>query len=144
VNTQSSYDGHLGHTVKRLYHLMGQYFNTILRPYGLASSQWYVLYAMSQSAQITQKELQAAMQIESATLTAMVDALVRKGWIERRQSPRDRRVKELHFTAEGKRLWEKLPDPIMAIRARMLQGIALDEEKTARKILDKAIQNLEA
>ncbi len=73
----------------------------------------------------------------------MVDALVRNGWVERKQSAGDRRVKELYFTAAGRELWEKLPDPINAIRTQMLEGISAEEEIIARKILDKAIQNLE-
>ena len=141
---QSPDEGNLGHTVKRLYHLMGQYFNTILRPYGVASSQWYVLYALSQSPQLTQKELQAAMQVESATLTGMVDSLVRNGWVERKQSAGDRRVKELHFTPAGRELWENLPDPILAVRTQMLKGISAEDEKVARRILEKAIQNFES
>jgi DNA-binding MarR family transcriptional regulator len=141
---RSPYDGHLGHSIKRLYQLMGQYFNAILRPYGVASSQWYVLYAISQSPQLTQKELQAAMQVESATLTGMIDVLVHNGWVERKQSAADRRVKELRFTPTGRELWEKLPDPIIAIRTQMLSGISAEDEEMARKILDKAIQNFES
>jgi len=140
---QTKYAGHLGHSVKRLYQLMGAYFNAILRPYGVASSQWYVLYAMSQSPQLTQKELQAAMQVESATLTGVINALVRNGWVERKQSAGDRRVKELRFTPAGRELWEKLPDPIITIHTQMLEGISAEEEIVARKILDKAIKNLE-
>jgi DNA-binding MarR family transcriptional regulator len=143
MSGQSTYDGHLGHTVKRLYHLMGQYFNDVLRPYGVAHSQWYVLYALSQSPQLTQKELQAAMQVESATLTVTIDGLVRKGWIERRQSISDGRVKELHFTPAGRELWERLPDPIAAIRAKMLEGIEMKDEQFVQYILNKAIENFE-
>src|SRR6266702_7470174 len=100
----SPHDGHLGQSVKRLYYLAGHYFNDILRPYGVARSQWYVLHAMNQSPQLTQKELQITMRIESATLTPIIDSLVRKGWVERKQSGSDRRVKELHFTAGGRAL----------------------------------------
>jgi len=122
---------------------MGQYFNTMLRPYGVAQSQWYMLYAISQAPQITQKELQTALRVESATLTAAVNALVRKGWVERVPNTPDRRVKVLRFTPSGRALWERLPDPITAIRKQMLQGINAKDEEVARKVLDKVIQNLE-
>ncbi len=58
------YDNHLAHSVKRLYHLMGQYFNDALRPYGVARSQWYMLYYLHQSGGLTQKELQRVLQVE--------------------------------------------------------------------------------
>jgi DNA-binding MarR family transcriptional regulator len=143
MSTNSSHENHLGYVVKRLYHLMGQYFNDVLRPYGVAHSQWYVLYAMSQSSQLTQKELQAAMHIESATLTVTIDTLVRKGWIKRQQSEHDKRVKELHFTPAGRQLWERLPDPILAIRTKMMSGIPFEDEAVAERILNIAIRNFE-
>ena len=143
MNDSKSYNDHLGHSIKRLYYSMGQYFNTILRPYGVAQNQWYILYAISQSTSMTQRELQTALQVESATLTAAIDTLVRKGWVERRQSKTDRRVNELCFTSAGKELWSKLPDPIVAVRAQMLQGIDTMDVEITKKIIDQAIKNLE-
>lgn len=143
MRNDSVYDNNLAHSVKRLYHLMGQYFNEVLRPYGVARSQWYMLYYIHQSGGLTQKELQRVLQIESATLTEAINSLGQKGWVIRQRSKADRRAKELSLTPVGQKLWESLPDPIMAIRGRMLQGISADDEEIARKILDKAIQNLE-
>jgi DNA-binding MarR family transcriptional regulator len=51
-------------------------------------------------------------------------------------------VKELALTPAGRALWESLPDPIAAVRARMLRGIDPAEEKAARAILDRAADNL--
>ncbi len=143
MHNDTSFDKHLGHSVKRLYHLMGQYFNDVLRPYGVAQSQWYILYHIQASNGITQKALQDVLQVESATLTTEVNALQRKGWVIRTQSAADHRVNELRLTPAGEQLWASLPDPILAVRQRMLKGIKKDEEKIARKIIDKAIQNFE-
>jgi DNA-binding MarR family transcriptional regulator len=143
MSAQPSYDNHLGHSIKLLYHAMDRYFNAFLQPYGIARSQWYMLHAISHTTGLTQKELQAIMQVESATLTTAIDTLVKKGWVERTQSTADRRLKELRLTAAGQKLWQSLPDPILAIRSRLLQGITAKEEETARKILDKTIKNLE-
>ena len=143
MGNELSYENHLGHSVKRLYLLMGQYFNDVLRPYGVAQSQWYMLLYIYHSTEPTQKELQDFLQVKSATLTAALNALERKGWVVREQSETDHRVKVLRLTLAGKELWETLPDPILAIRAQMLKGISAEEEKTARQILDRAIQNFE-
>ncbi len=143
MSDNSSYTEHLGHSIKRLYQLMGQCFNDVLRPYGVAQSQWYILFYINQSSRVTQKELQRTLQVESATLTTAINALERKGWVTRQQSATDRRIKELELTLAGKKLWASLPDPILAIRKRLLEGISVDEERIARTILDKAIKNLE-
>jgi DNA-binding MarR family transcriptional regulator len=140
-----SYDGHLGHSVKRLHHVMGLYFNDVLRPFGVAQSQWYLLHAISsRPPETTQRELQGALQIESATLTAAVDALVRKGWVERTLSAADRRVKEVRLTPAGRDLWRQLPDPIVATRRAMSRGIDNRDRDAAQRVLDQATANLEA
>jgi MarR family transcriptional regulator for hemolysin len=140
-----SYEGHLGHSVKRLHHVMGLYFNDVLRSHGVAQSQWYLLYAISsRPPATTQRELLGALQIESATLTAAVDALVRKGWVERAPSTADRRVKEVRLTPSGLDLWGRLPDPITATRRAMLRGIAAGDRDAAQRVLDHATVNLEA
>ena len=143
MDENSSYNDHLGHSIKRLYQLMGQYFNDVLRPYGVARSQWYILFYVNHASKVTQKELQNALQVESATLTVAINALERKGWVTRQPSAKDARIKELKLTPAGKKLWASLPDPILVVRKRMLEGISADEEKRARDILDKAIENLE-
>lgn len=137
------YNNHLGHSVKRLYRLMEQHFNDVLRPYGVAQSQWYLLYYLSQVTCATQKELQTAFGVEAASITALVNVLENKHWIARAQSSADRRVKEITLTPEGKLLWQTLPDPIAAVRERMLDGVSPQDERQARAVIDKIITNFE-
>ena len=141
--SESTYNNHLGHAVKRLYGLMGQAFNEVLRPYGVARSQWYLLNYIYHTPGLTQKDLLEVMQVKSATLTAALNALEQKGWIARQQNETDHRIKEISLTPAGRKLWESLPDPIIEVRAQMLKGISAEEEQFARAILDKAIKNLE-
>ncbi len=122
---------------------MGQHFNEVLRPYGVARSQWYLMFHIAGTKAITQRDLQDLMQVESATLTAALTALERKGWVTRRESRTDRRVKEVALTPAGRALWRRLPDPIAVVRKRMLAGIGATEVKAARAVLDRAIANLE-
>lgn len=138
-----SYANTLGHSVKRLYRLMELRFNEFLRPYGIARGQWYALYRIQRAGTITQRELQSILQVESATMTTIVDSLERKGWVCRTPSAADRRVNELRLTPQGRTRWQELPDPLTAIQRRMLEGLSGREEEIARRILDKAIRNLE-
>ena len=120
MTSNSSYGNHLGHSVKRLYLLIGQYFNEVLMPYGVAQSQWYMLLYIHYYTEVPQKDLQKILKVKSATLTVAINALCRKGWVTRAQSESDRRVKVLKLTTAGTDLWNKLPDPIAAIRAQLV------------------------
>ena len=76
-----AYPEYLSYRVKRLYLLISQRIDDALKPYGIARSQWQVLSRVSRAGTLTQKDLQHAMQVESATLTCIVDVLVaRAGW----------------------------------------------------------------
>lgn len=141
-----NHEGNLGHWVKRLNIAMTQNVNRILQPYGLTHSQWQVLYyvANTDNEITTQKDLLAKLYLESATLTKLVDTLVRKGWLTREENTIDRRVNTLKLTSAGKRNWQKLPDPIQQGRAVLLKGIDPKDVEQARRVLERAFNNLKA
>ncbi|QQE78797.1 MarR family winged helix-turn-helix transcriptional regulator [Alicyclobacillus sp. SO9] len=135
----------MGHWVRRVYHEITIHTNEVLRPYGLARSQWEVLYRIAGSDSpdgITQKELQTTMKVESGTLTGIVDSLVKKGWLVREEHPSDRRIKRLKMTHEGHQSWVDIPNPIEVLRPQMMNGITSEEEAFVVKLLQKAVLNL--
>jgi DNA-binding MarR family transcriptional regulator len=50
----------------------------------------------------TMSETAATLEITTGTLTVAVDRLVRKGYVERRRDPHDRRVVRVRLTKKGK------------------------------------------
>jgi len=137
------FKNNLGHWIKKLDHVMTIKINELLRPYGLARSQWEVLYRIQNSNGISQKDLQDVMKVESGTLTGIIDALVRKGWVTRREHPNDRRVKVLAPTEDSPIQWADVPNPIHALRPVMMHGISSDVEDFVIGVLKTAVLNLE-
>ena len=86
-----TYEGTLGHSVKRLFQLTEKCFNEFLRPYGIARSQWYILYHLTSAQKTTQKDLLEILHVEAPTLSAAVESLERKGWLTSKPSDEDRR-----------------------------------------------------
>src|SRR5438132_11297037 len=69
-----------------------------LRPLGLTQGKWRTLIHLSQGGDnLTQKEIAERMGIEESTLAGLLDRLQQHGWIERRESPNDRRCKIVHL-----------------------------------------------
>ncbi|MHB1629347.1 MAG: MarR family winged helix-turn-helix transcriptional regulator [Bacilli bacterium] len=83
IDPTDVFANNLGHWVRRVYHEITLRTNEVLRPYGLARSQWEVLYRIVSTDGVTQKDSQTAMDVESGTLTGIVDSLVKKGWLVR-------------------------------------------------------------
>ena len=143
MNVPAAHPEYLSYRVKRLYMLISQRLNDALKPYGLARSQWQVLSRVSRAGTLSQKELQHTMQVESATLTGIVDVLAAKGWLGRFESPDDKRCRVLRLTSEGQELMARIPDPYEIIETRMLDAVSEPDREQAQRILEAMIHNLE-
>lgn len=130
-------------SIKRLYLLMNRHIEEILKQYGLARSQFQVLYFTNRAKSLTQKDLLTNMQIEPATLTVIIDGLVKKGLLERTENAKDKRSKYLRLTSEGEKLRKKIPSLHEIVEDRMFVGIAENKKKEGITIIEQIIKNLE-
>lgn len=115
---------------------------SVLRPYDLGSTQWYVLYLLVNDGPVNQRDLTRMLEIERATLSAVISALVRKGLIDQMPDPGDQRQKVLQITTAGRNLWAALPDPIGLIVAVAFDGVDDAEIATTNRVLRNATQRL--
>lgn len=134
--------GGLGHWVKMINHDKTIRMNRLLKPFGLTESAWYVLYHINQAERISQKTLQETLRIESGSMAMIVDSLVRKGWLERTSSEKDRRANYLKLTVRGAARWKTVPDIASILRKQMMRGVTEEEEEIAVAILKKCSANL--
>ena len=115
---------------------------SVLRPYDLGTTQWHVLYLLAHDKPINQRELTRTLEIERATLSAVISALVRKGFVKQISDPHDQRQKLLQLTIAGRNLWATLPDPIGLITAVAFDGVDDAEIALANRVLRDATQRL--
>jgi DNA-binding MarR family transcriptional regulator len=87
----------LGYAVSRRFH-------EVLQPMALDPGEFALLRAVSASEGESQNALADRLHISPSWMVAIVDQLERRGLLERRPHARDRRVRNLHLTAAGKRL----------------------------------------
>jgi len=127
--------------IKRLYGLLSQNIDLALRPYGLARTQYIVLYNLRDGG-VPTKQLLEKLQVEGATLSGIVDTLEAKGLVERVEHPEDKRRRNIVLTKAGRQLLEEIPAPAPHIQARMLQGLEARDVERFQAIVDQMIQNL--
>jgi len=87
----------LGYAVSRRFH-------EVLEPLGLEPGEFALMRAVSASDGEPQQALAKRLHISPSWMVAIVDTLERDGLLERRPHPTDRRVRNLHLTAEGRKL----------------------------------------
>lgn len=89
-----------------------------------------------------QRDLVQILQVERATLSAIVGVLVRKGLVEQVPDREDQRQKLLRLTDAGARLWDELPD-LSVIHDTAFNGIDEASVATAIRVLQAATERLE-
>jgi DNA-binding MarR family transcriptional regulator len=115
---------------------------SVLRPYDLGNTQWYVLYLLANEGPVSQRNLTRMLEIERATLSGVIGALVRKGLIDQMPDTDDQRQKVLQITTTGRNLWVTLPDPIELIATVAFDGVDDTEIATTNRVLRNATQRL--
>lgn len=136
----------LGHWLKRAYLALAAHVNDLLRPHDLTYSQWQVLSLVGKSAPAptTQRQIQSCLRVESATLTGVIDGLVRRGWLVRRENAEDRRVNELTLTDAGRAVYEELAAWVSPqVQERVQRGLTPGQVALAREVLQQVVRNLE-
>src|SRR6187397_2830983 len=74
-----------------------------LKPLGLSQAKWLALLYLDRGGDdMTQTQLASRLGIEGATLTALLDRLVRDDYVRRQEDARDRRSKTVHLTPRAR------------------------------------------
>ena len=133
----------VGGCAKRLHFASRAVMDTLLRPYGLGSTQWYVLYQLANVGPTMQRDLLPILNIERATLSGVVTTLLSKGLIVQSPNANDQRQRILRLTPAGEKLWQALPNPVEMILNVAFKGADPAEMEIARKVLQAATKRLD-
>jgi DNA-binding MarR family transcriptional regulator len=97
-----------------------------------------LLYTLEPGAERAMSALAEELFCDASSVTGIVDRLEARGLIERRDAPRDRRVKLIALTDDGvaarARIRERLHEPPAQIAA-----LSLDDRRALRDVLRRAV-----
>src|SRR5580698_5262733 len=86
---------------------------------------------------LSQQELAARLQIHPSRLVAILDNLEKRGFVERRTNPNDRRLYSLHLTQVGVETLEKIGSVARMHQDTLLSSINREERNTLAVLLLK-------
>ena len=124
---EAKIDEWFGYWIKVNYRKMTNLHDQKLAKYGLTTSQVGVLAQLWNIDGLTQKEIQQKLQIRAASLTGIVDSLVEKGWVVRKNDMKDARVKRLYITSEGKSLEKVCLEVVAEMENTLKNGFSKEE-----------------
>ena len=101
-------------------------YNELLVGHELSGGRFAALLAVSERPGITPARLSDELEVKRATVTGLIDGLVKRGFVVRGSDETDRRVQTLTITSNGEnRLQEVLPlvDQWLRVLVSGLQGL---------------------
>ncbi len=105
--------------------------------YGLRPVDFSVLSLITHNPGITSRQLCTALSILPPNLVGMINALARRGLIERIAHPRDRRAMGLHLTDEGESLMREAERTASELEVEATGRLSNAERQTLIRLLRK-------
>lgn len=94
-----------------------------LKDLGLGQASWMAIAAVAKSQPLSQSELARLLGVEDPTMVAMLDRLVKAGYLQRTPSATDRRVKLVSLTGQGADIYARVKKEAEAFRGELLDGV---------------------
>lgn len=114
-----------------------------LREHGfkITIDQWLVIKCILENPTITQHELSELVFKDNASVTRIIDLLIKANYLEKEINPDDRRKFMLQVTKSGEEIIKNVQEIVLQNRNKALKGIDTKELEIADAVLRKIISN---
>ena len=121
-----------------------QFLAAKLREMGvpLTPEQFMLIDILWNQGEMTQQQLADQLQKDKNSVTKLVDAIERKGFVVRKQNPHDRRANTLVLTEKANELKPGAKQKGISILDQILEGISEDELRSFLSTLRKLNANM--
>jgi len=133
--------GPIGRLLKIAYLAMRKELEVMTRQAGMTSTQWSALGVLYHYPGLTNADLEHFLHIERPSVTSLINGMEARGWVERKDHPKDARSKQLFLTPEGRALARDTRHFAEAVEEKMLGRFSPDEIAALRVLLEKIIKS---
>lgn len=110
--------------------------------FGAAPRYFGVLKLIEANPGIPQARLAEAIYLDRSSLVPIIETLGKEGWVERRASARDKRVRRVFLTESGAERLKQLEKDVAAHEAELTAGLTARQKSTLLSLLGKLDANL--
>lgn len=132
--------GKPGHLIRRAQQIAVAIFVEECRDLELTPVQYAVLVATRDAPGIDATRLSEVIAYDRSTLGGVLERVEEKGWVERRPSPGDRRVKRLYLTEAGARLLEAAEPHVRRAQERIVAPLAEPDRQELMRLLGALVE----
>lgn len=119
----------------KAYQLGSRFLSQKVSELNLTAVQAMILGFLDQEDQMTSSELGKRAELDSATLTGILDRLENAGFIERKGNPDDRRSIRIHLTKKGKAMAREASRMIAEANQEFLQVLTEEQKQNLHGII---------
>jgi DNA-binding MarR family transcriptional regulator len=128
-----------GELLELWHHLMrgsSRNLYAVIDELDISITQMKTLHALTESShEISVKELSDRLALSLPGASRTVDALMRRGWLERREDPHDRRVKRVAITEAGRAVVDRIETARLVGLEQYAAGLTPDQRATLSRAL---------
>lgn len=133
----------LFYTLEKSIKVYRKYAQTLIANAGfdITIDQWLVLKSLQENSHLSQNEIADLVFKDMASITRIIELLVKKELVERHINNSDRRKFELKITKNGKKMIELISPIVENNRKQALKGITKLEQNNLTSRLEILINN---
>lgn len=135
--------GHFGHRIRLLHWCTEQIMLEALTSMDLTPSQGHIMgYLSHRETPACARDIEEVFQLSHPTVSGILSRLEKKGFLEFRPDPQDRRCKRIYVLDRGKECKKMLDDTIASIEGRIVQDFTPAEQEQFLELLIRAGKNM--
>ena len=134
---------HYGHLLRILHWCADQSMTNALAAMDLTAAQGHIMgYLARRKGPPCPRDIEEEFQLSHPTISGLLGRMEKKGFIELRADPRDRRCKRVYVLDKSRACNEKMHQTIRSNEERMVQGFTEEEKAQFTALLERAIANM--
>src|SRR3954463_5028247 len=131
----------LFHTLHQLSRHLTNKLNEALKPLGLYSAQWSVIYVLKNKGSLTQKELCDYLFVEAPPMTRTIQRLVKQGYVSQVQG-KDKREKHVQLTDVALQEYPKWEQIVNSVNQQLLNNFPSESQEQLMKLQKSWLQQI--
>ncbi|MBS1535393.1 MAG: MarR family transcriptional regulator [Bacteroidetes bacterium] len=112
--------------------------------YKITVDQWLIIKVLIENPGISQQDIAEKVFKDNASVTRIIELLVKSKYLHRKVNPKDRRTSILTVTSEGKDIIEKVQTLVLQNRKIAQTGLTFEELENLNATLKKIIKNCQS
>jgi len=131
----------LFHTLHQLSRHLTNKLNEALKPLGLYSAQWAVIYVLKNKGSLTQKELCDYLFVEAPPMTRTIQRLVKQGYVT--QVPgKDKREKHVQLTELANQEYSNWEHIVNSVNQELMRDFPIESREQLVKLQKSWLQQI--